>query len=190
MRKIKDVEEKRLQMAYSMSRIHGKSINEKFSVASVFIQWCRWWDYDFTMNGGFKPTIYYDQLVASKESAKMIQPEHIQYYNKLLTNVRDWILAHYDVESSTRDNSNKFREQLMQLRADHYEKLSQIAQDKSNGEYYVVDGSSVHHPGRLGKYWVYKHGEDKKHLYFAGTYDYTLEYLNKTLPKICGKTEK
>ncbi|MCD8397910.1 MAG: hypothetical protein LUD12_12160 [Lachnospiraceae bacterium] len=179
MTEIKDIEEKQLQLAYSLSREHGKSVAEKFSVPSIYTQWCKWWEQDFLMNGGIMPVISNEQLVSSKENVGAIQPGYIQYYNKVLAETSAWIIAHYDDALNGRENSDRFKTQLAQCRTDHYKALTELLQ---NSGYYVRNGASIHHPGRIGKYWLYKHGENMEHLYFAGTYEYTLDYINEALP--------
>lgn len=133
------------------------------------------------MNGGIKPVVINEKLFASKKSVKAIQPEYIQYYYNVLDETRNWILANYDESCNCRANSDRFKEQLMQLRAAHYLELTRIAENVHDGGYYVINGASVHRPNDLGKYWLYKHGEDMKNLYFAGTYEYTLDYITEIL---------
>lgn len=178
MKKIIDIDEKRLQLGYFLSRHKGD--NTKFCMANMYRQWCQWWKEDFLINDIFQLELYDDRLVLSMRGAKLgeTQPDYMEYYNNVLLDVQKYLSDKYDNKASTRVNSDRFREKLLLERKKNFKRLKNELQYRHlDKKYYVVNKTDDKHPCKLGRYVLHDKSASKHECCCIGTYETVLNYI-------------
>lgn len=169
---IKNYEEKKLQLGYFLSRVHNQA---RFEIHSIYRQWCQWWKEDFLMDNGKIPEVYNEKLVLTKRGARLEekQPEIIDEYNCILSDVKEFLEEQHNKKRSRKFNSDYFKEEMFKLRDKHYEELVILLKAKKlDKKYYVANKTSHKHPCQLGKYAIYRKGSsNKEKTPYFGTYD-------------------
>lgn len=156
MEEITNIEEKRLQIGYFLSRRKGEN---KFCVTNIYRQWCQWWREDFCVNGTVQLELYNDKLVLSRKGAKLgeTQPAFIEYYNSVIKDVQTYLITEYDRSKTSKENADRFKKMIMKFRHKQFRKLKQ--QIKAVGlqdKYYVI--TKVNKPYKAVKFALYPCG--------------------------------
>lgn len=181
--KIKDVEKKKLQIAYFLSRC---KCEDNFSISSIYGQWCKWWKEDFLINGTFQPQIYKGELVLSKKGAQLgeTQPECMTYYNDVLHRVQKEIIKHYDNNVGRKTNSDRFKKQMLHKRGKNLKKLIEALKERNVADkYFIENRTSKKHPCKLGLYAIRDKGKPNGIYYCSGTYETVLDYIENEISK-------
>lgn len=178
--KIKDIEEKRLQVAYFMSRNKGDV--SKFSISKIYRIWCQWWSRDFTFEGE-KLGIFRDEIVLSSTAAKSVkQPKCCDYYTNILTKTKEIIEREYQSKLSGRENSDIFRDKLIACRRNHGKALrKKLKKNGLSDRYYISHNSYTRYICKLGRYILHDKLESKDKYCYIGTYDEMRLYIDENL---------
>lgn len=145
---VKDVKEKKLQLAYFISRNKGNS--NKFTLDRIHRTWSMWWKDDFF-----------------KVDFSTVQKE-----------VQKFIVDNYDDKLSPRENSDIFRKRLGKEKRNHMAILLQELESKGvKEEYYIVNRDSMRHPCKLGMYILYHIVNERKKWICEGSFETVLEYI-------------
>ena len=181
-RKITDIEEKKLQLGYFISRHKGTT--RKFRIRCIFNQWMKWWEDDFKIDG-IKLQLYDNKIVLSAKGVKMgvEQPQFLDYYTGVLEYVNRSLLEEYNINVNGKQNSNKFKMQMFKLRKKNFEKLKTVLKcEKLEDKYYIINKTKDKHPCCLGRYVVHDKNEtDNRKYCFSGTYEQVKNYIYSEL---------
>lgn len=113
---IKDVEEKRLILAYYLSK--NKKDNHCFSDVKVWHQWTGLWNEDFRTESGKFLKRYGNQFVLSKTKAKKQKKEgtliqEFKEYDDFLNEICQWVNENYKRNKGRMKNANIMKERLL-----------------------------------------------------------------------------
>lgn len=181
MDKIKDIEEKRLQIAYFISRCKGDM--SKFNIANIHRQWCQWWASDFCVDGQ-NLKIFRDEIVLSSIAEKhgKEQPEYCKYYTNVLKKAQEKITKAYQPKMTERENSNLFKKRLIDCRKNHGKALrKKLKKNGLNNRYYIKHNSYTRYVCKLGRYILHDNTQSKDRYCYIGTYDEMCKYIDDNL---------
>lgn len=179
--KINDIEEKRLQVAYFISRRKGGV--SKFSIRNIHRQWCQWWKDDFCVDGK-KLQIFHDEIVLSSTAVKQgeRQPNYCDYYTNVLKKAQDIMTKEYHLDLSGRQNSDIFRDKLIACRRNQGKALrKKLKKHGLNERYYITHNSYTRYICKLGRYILHDKTESKDKYCYIGSYDNMCRYIDENL---------
>lgn len=152
---IKDVEEKKMIVAYYMVR------NRKnLGLENVWRVWSAWWEKDFSDKG--RPLTMYDhKLVLSKTKAreKVRAGENYQDYKEyddFLAEICEWLKGQFDTTDGRKTHASLLKEQLLKHRSicdQNIRKRLKNSGLRAEG-YKLQNQTSKKHPLLLGRYLI------------------------------------
>lgn len=181
MNEIKNIEEKSLQIAYFISRRKGGV--SKFSLKNIHRQWCQWWGNDFCVEGR-KLKVFHDEIVLSSAAIKRgeRQPNYCDYCTKVLKNAQNMMINEYHTELSGRENSDIFKDKLLECRRKHGKALrKRLKKYGLNKRYYITHNSYTRYVCKLGRYILHDRAESKDKYRYIGSYDDMCCYIVENL---------
>lgn len=180
-KEIRNIEEKRLQIAYFLSRKKGGV--SKFKISSIYRQWCQWWKEDFCVDGQ-QLKMYANKTVISYQGAKHgePQPDYCQYYTQILRDVQNKIKEEYHSNLTGRQNSDIFLNKLLNHRKNNGKILrKKLKQNNLNTRYYLVNKRYDKYICKLGRYILHDSRESKDKYCCIGSYEDVLQYIDENL---------
>lgn len=181
MKKIKDLEEKKMIMGYI--KVNTKKTNRPIINNLVFHTWICMWPDDFRVNGKC-PKIYNNQIIQSKRKYKkgIEIPEIYKLYTERITMITNWINDNCDQKKGRRRKSNHFKNMILEYRKSCYGELLQKLRDSSLESQGYTLGCSSSDLTKLRKYYLCLKGEGgvRKSI-MSGSYEEVRDYLNNIL---------
>ena len=181
MRKISDLEEKKLIVAYSMAK-DEKNIGIEY----VWRDWRTRWNDDFSVNGRALRR-YNHQFVKSKTKAREMirkgETDIYKYkeYDDLLAQICEWMETNYDNSISRQENVDILRRKLLEYKEECYGELYTLLKKsglKGKG-YRLQNAVSAKNVQDLGIYRIsYKDGKGVTE-YVQGTYEQIVNWMNE-----------
>lgn len=174
--KIKDMEEKRLTVAYFMSR------NKKVLCPElVWEAWIQWWKEDFTTDDGAQLLMFNGFFVLPRTEQGIPKPHYCKEYDEFLHNTLVWIREHS--KGSRKANNESLMHMLTAHREENSRRLFDLFEQKNlqHKGYKLLDHTAYRkHPLRLGRFSIsHRDYRDKnKTCVVDGSYETVLDYIN------------
>lgn len=178
MTKITDIEEKRLQIGYFLSRRK----ENRFAIETLYEQWCQWWKEDFQVDGIQMEMIEGELVLKSVDGNGEIQIQTMKYHNKVLQDVAQWFRNEHRDNMPRKWNSARLRQMMITYRGKSYNRLKYtLGQKRTEKEYYLVNRTQKNKPCKLGHYVLHKKSESKNICCCSGTYEKVMDYIKKNI---------
>ena len=178
MTKITDIEEKRLQIGYFLSRRK----ENRFAIETLYEQWCQWWKEDFQVDGVQMEMIEGELVLKSVDGNGEIQIQTMKYHNKVLQDVAQWFRNEHRDNMPRKWNSARLRQMMITYRGKSYNRLKYtLGQKRTGKEYYLVNRAQKNQPCKLGHYVLHKKSDSKNTCCCSGTYEKVMDYIKKNI---------
>lgn len=181
---IKDIEEKKLIVAYRASK------SKRLGVDHIWRLWVSSWDNDFRVKG--TPLKMYDhKFVQSKTKAreKVRAGEVLTYdykkYDDSLADIYDWISVQIDKyrTDNTMKTCDRFMKMLVSYRKECADTLYRIMRENNlqRKGYSLKNQTSSKNPLELGHFLLRHNHEGTWETIMSGSYEEILDYLNRII---------
>lgn len=183
--KIKDVEEKRLIVAYYLAK--NKKDNNCFSDIKVWHQWTALWSEDFRTEEGKVFKRYANQFVLSKTKAKKQNHEgaliqEFKEYDDFLNETCQWVNDNYKRNKSRTRNANIAKERLLEYKKDRGVLLQEYFNNNGFPEkgYRFQNLTSRKEPLSMGKYLILAPNPEGRYKSICcGSYEMVMDFFKK-----------
>ena len=188
MLRIKDVEEKRLILAYYLSK-NKRDNNRCFCDTKVWHQWTGLWSEDFRTETGKFLKRYNKQFVLSKTKAKKQMGEgtykqDFKEYDDFLNKTCEWVNKNYKWNKGRTKNANIMKERLLAYKKQCGVLLQKYFDNNRFSEkgYRFQNLTSRKEPLSMGKYLILAPDSEGRYKGICcGSYETVMEFMEKEM---------